>query len=95
MVIQAMCRDYSLRIASERNIRRPVYLIRINKISNHWIKLYMETKAKRLQAALKEGHIPELCNARERWHDRKCSEYCDVADNCPYGRLVKRSHEIA
>ena len=32
MVIQAMCRDYSLRIAAERNIRKPVYLIPINRM---------------------------------------------------------------
>lgn len=55
MKIQAFCRDFSLRIAEERNIKRQVYIININKISDHWIKLYMETKAKRLKEALKKA----------------------------------------
>ena len=95
MKIQAMCRDYSLRIAAERNIRKPVYIIPINKISDHWVKLYMATKAKRLQDALEKGYLPKLCSTKERWHDRKCSEYCSVADNCPYGRLVKQKELAA
>ena len=89
MEIQAMCRDYSLRIAAERNITKPVYIIRINKISDHWIKLYMKTKADLLKDALEKGYLPKLCTAKERWHDRKCAEYCSVAENCPYGKLVK------
>lgn len=55
MKIQAFCRDFSLRIAEERNIRKQVYIININKISDHWIKLYMETKAKRLKEALEKA----------------------------------------
>lgn len=89
MKIQAFCRDFSLRIAEERNIKRQVYIININKISDHWIKLYMETKAKRLKEALKKGYLPQRCTPKERWHDRKCKNYCVVADNCPHGRLVK------
>ena len=95
MVIQALCRDYSLRMASERNITRPLYLIKINRISDRWIKLYMSAKAKRLQKAVKENHLPARCSARERWHDRKCQSYCDVTEYCPYGRLVKRAAERA
>ena len=95
MVIQALCRDYSLRMASERNITRPLYLIKIKRISDHWIKLYMSVKAKRLQKAVKENHLPARCSARERWHDRKCQTYCDVAEFCPYGRLMKRSADRA
>lgn len=89
MKIQAFCRDFSLRIAEERNIKRQVYIININKISDHWIKLYMETKAKRLKEALEKGYLPQRCTPKERWHDRKCKNYCVVADNCPHGRLVK------
>ena len=91
MVIQALCRDYSLRMAAERNITRPLYLIKIDKISDRWVKLYMKVKAKRLEKALKEKHLPEKCSARERWHERKCQSYCNVAEFCPYGRLVKRA----
>ena len=95
MVIQAMCRDYNLRIAAERNIKKPVYLIPINRISDNWIKLYMSTKAKRLKESMDKKYLPQLCNSRERWHDRKCAEYCDVASSCPYGRLVKHNRTAA
>lgn len=91
MEIQAMCRDYSLRIAAERNITKPVYIIHINKISDHWVKLYMKAKAERLKEALAKGYMPPICRTKERWHDRKCSDYCTVADNCPYGRMVKQN----
>ena len=94
MEIQAMCRDYSLKVASERNITKPVYIIHINKISDHWVKLYMETKAKRLKDALAKGYLPKLCSSKERWQDRKCRDYCAVAENCPYGRMIKHSKDI-
>ena len=94
MEIQAMCRDYSLKVASERNITKPVYIIHIKKISDHWVKLYMETKAKRLKDALEKGYLPKLCSSKERWQDRKCIDYCAVAENCPYGRMVKHSKDI-
>ena len=89
MEIQAMCRDYNLRIAEERNIRKPVYVIHINKISDHWIKRYMTAKASKLKLALESNTMPKLCTTKERWNDRKCKESCSVADSCLYGRLVK------
>lgn len=90
MEIQAMCRDYSLRVAAERNIRKPVYVIHINKISDHWIKRYMNAKAKKLNIALEKGIMPELCTVKERWKNRKCMEYCAVAESCTFGRMIKR-----
>lgn len=94
MEIQAMCRDYSLKVASERNITKPVYIIHINKISDYWVKLYMETKAKRLKDTLEKGYLPKLCSSKERWQDRKCRDYCAVAENCPYGRMIKHSKDM-
>ena len=91
MEIQAMCRDFNLRMAAERNITSPIYIIHINKISDHWVKLYMKTKAKRLQKALETGKTSHICSSKERWQDRKCKDYCAVAENCPYGRQFKRA----
>lgn len=88
MEIQAMCRDYGLRIAAERNITRPIYLIPIPRISDHWLRLYMDAKAGRLQAALATHTLPPLCRARERWNDRKCLGYCPVASLCPHGAAL-------
>lgn len=95
MKLQVLCRDYSLRVAVERNIIKPVYVIPINKISDYWVKKYMAVKAKRLQEAFEKGCLPKICSVKERWHDRKCAGYCAVADNCPYGRMVKRSCDRA
>ena len=91
MEIQALCRDFNLRIATERNITSPIYLIHINKISDHWVKLYMKTKAKRLQKALETGKTSHICSDKERWQDRKCKDYCVVAENCPYGKQFKQT----
>ncbi|WP_297570807.1 hypothetical protein [uncultured Anaerovibrio sp.] len=91
MVIQAICRDSSLRIAAERGIDRSVYLIPIKKISDRWLIRYFKHKAKVLKEALASKEIPKVCSARERWHDRKCLDYCDVADYCDYGLAVKQS----
>ena len=93
MEIQAMCRDYSLRIAAERNITRPIYLIPIHRISDHWLKMYMETKSRRLKEALEKRSLPAVCNARERWNDRKCKGYCPVATFCPHGIALLQSDQ--
>ncbi|SCM82571.1 conserved hypothetical protein [uncultured Sporomusa sp.] len=89
MVIQALCRDNSLRIASERGIDQAIYLIAIHPISDHWIQRYMQHKAAALQEALHTGKLPPVCKAKERWHDRKCQAYCQVAEYCPHGQRVK------
>ncbi|MEN6565532.1 MAG: hypothetical protein ABFC57_04465 [Veillonellales bacterium] len=89
MVIQAMCRDSSLRIANERGILQPIYLIPIQPISDRWIHRYMQHKASALTKALATKELPLICTARERWKNRKCLDYCQVADHCPYGCRLK------
>lgn len=88
MVIQAMCRDNSLRIANERGIEQAIYLISVNKISDSWIKRYMQHKAKILQLALENKIMPPVCSVREQWNNRKCSDYCNVAKHCPHGQSL-------
>lgn len=94
MKIQAFCRDFSLRIAAERNIISPLYIININKISDHWIKLYMRTKAERLKQALMTKKMPPVCSSKERWKDRKCIDYCAVAERCEHGIALRRKMEL-
>ena len=96
MYIQAICRDYNLRLASERGIDRHIYLIPIKKISDRWLKRYFAHKAKVLRNSLKNHVLPPVCSSRERWHDRKCRDYCEVAAVCPYGaRLMADAMEKA
>lgn len=94
MQIQALVRDYSTRIAQERNITKPVYIIPINRISNHWLKLYLDTKAKRLQEALATKTLPKPCKPKENWKGRKCLDYCAVINQCPYGLGLKKRSEM-
>ncbi|MDD4599858.1 MAG: hypothetical protein PHQ46_02170 [Negativicutes bacterium] len=89
MVIQALCRDSGLRITAERGIAKNIYLIPIRKISDHWLKRYFTAKAHNLQKALADRIMPHVCKVKERWHDRKCQDYCQVAEHCPHGQTVK------
>ena len=89
MYIQALCRDFNLRIATERGITQSVYIIQINKISDHWLKRYFTRKAKLLRDALETKTLPPVCSVRERWNDRKCLDYCAARENCPYAQKLK------
>lgn len=91
MIIQAFCRDQGLMTAKTRSIEQPAYFIEINKISDRWLKRYIEGKANKLKEALKEHKMPLHCNARERWHDRKCTGYCEVSSFCPYAQSLKKT----
>ena len=88
MVIEALCRDNSLRIAAERGIDQAVYLIPINRISDRWLTRYFAAKAKRLHEAMETKKLPPICSARERWHNRKCLDYCDARQYCPYAQEI-------
>ena len=95
MYIQAICRDASLRIAAERGIDKPVYIIPINKISDHWLNRYFQHKAKLLREAIKSKTLPPVCSFRERWGNRKCLGYCAARENCPYAqRLQSQNKEV-
>ncbi|MBE8951927.1 MAG: hypothetical protein SR1Q7_02140 [Quinella sp. 1Q7] len=95
MYIQALCRDASLRIATERGIDKPVYIIPINKISDHWLNRYFQHKAKILQEAIASKTLPPVCSFRERWGNRKCLGYCAARENCPYAqRLLSQNKEV-
>ncbi|MBO4780386.1 MAG: hypothetical protein J5497_07100 [Selenomonadaceae bacterium] len=95
MVIQALCRDSGLHIASERGIDKSVYIIPINKISDRWLSRYFQHKAKLLRNAIESKTLPPICSFRERWGNRKCLGYCSARENCPYAqRLISRKEVI-
>ena len=86
-VVQSM----SAETASASVIDQVVYLIPIRRIRDDWILRYMQKKAQTLQQALAERRLPPRCSSKERWHDRKCKDYCQVAEHCPYGKVLKIS----
>ena len=93
MYIQVICRDASLRIAAERGIDKTVYIIPINKISNHWLNRYFQHKAKVLQNAIRTKTLPSICSFRERWGNRKCLGYCSARENCPYAQKLQSQNK--
>ena len=93
MVIQALCRDSGLRIAHERGITKSVYIIPINKISDHWLTRYFQHKAKALRDSINSNTLPPVCSFRERWGNRKCLGYCAVRENCPYAQTLTATKE--
>jgi len=93
MVIEALCRDSGLRIAQERGISKSVYIIPINKISDHWLNRYFQHKAKILREAIESKTLPLVCSFRERWGDKKCLGYCAARENCPYAQKLTATKE--
>ena len=93
MFIQAMCRDNNLRIAAERGIDQSVYIIPIKKISNRWMTRYFNKKAQILRESIQNKRLPPICSAKERWNERKCLDYCDAGENCPYGQRLRLERE--
>ena len=93
LYIQAICRDASLRIAAERGIDKPVYIIPINKISDRWLTRYFQHKAKLLRNAIESKKLPPVCSHRERWGNRKCLDYCAARENCPYAQRLNAPKE--
>ena len=94
MYIQAICRDASLRIAAERGITKSVYIIPINKISDHWLNRYFQHKAKVLRDAINSDTFPPVCSFRERWGNRKCLGYCAARENCPYAQKLTAGKKV-
>lgn len=88
LYIQMLIRDYSLKTATDRGIDKPVYLVKINPISEHWLRRWIAEKKRRLESALATGIMPAKCSKRETWNGRKCSDYCAVKDSCMYGKLI-------
>lgn len=82
MYIQLYVRDYSLRSSAERNINKPIYLLKVNKISDRHLKRYFSIKKAAMDKAMDSGVIPGFCRKSETWNGRKCESYCPVSETC-------------
>lgn len=91
MYIQMLIRDYSTGMATQRHIYKPMYKIKLNKISNHWLRLYFQIKRDRLAKALESDNLPTPCSGRETWNGVKCSSFCDINFICPIGQAYLNS----
>ena len=84
MMVQIFVRGGVDKTAKSYGVTEPTYLLEINKISDRWVRLYFETKYKRLMSALEKDEIPPVCPKKDRWNDLRCKEYCSVHEFCPY-----------
>lgn len=82
MVCEIIVRDGNTYMATNRGITENAYLVPVGKISDHWMKLYMEKKSNDLIKAVETGKMPPPCKCRESWHGRKCKDFCPVNKYC-------------
>lgn len=82
MYMQMYVRDYSPKLSAERKIDKPLYLVKVNKISDRWLKRYFMAKKIRLDNALMLNEVPSFCRKSEAWNGRKCQDYCNVFEAC-------------
>lgn len=84
MMVQVFVRGGVDKTAKSYGVTEPTYLIPINPISDKWVRMYFETKYRRLMYAIEHNEMPPVCKENERWNDRRCKDYCEVHEFCPY-----------
>lgn len=80
--VQMLIRGGLDKTAKSYGLDRMSYVIRLNGISERWIRIYMKAKYDKLMKALETKKLPPVC--KDRWNDLKCKEYCSVNEFCPY-----------
>jgi len=94
MVLQAIVRDGGTYLAKKRGLLRNLYLIDVPRLNDGIVTTYFTGKRDALLSALDTGTTPPLCSEEERWQDRKCAEYCHVAEFCDHGQAIRASQAI-
>lgn len=87
MYIFAIVRDFGW-MSKKAGITQPWYWLKVERISDRRLKRYFEAKRRRLQTALDTKTLPPVCPANERWNEKRCKDYCAVAQFCDHGRQV-------
>ena len=82
IMVQMLVRGGLDKTAKSYGLTKMSYPIRLNGVSEHWIRVYMKAKYNRLMYALKHKELPPLC--KNRWNDLRCKDYCGVNEFCPY-----------
>ena len=86
--LQVTVRDGSLFIAKQRGVERNTYRIPVPTMENETVKVYFADKDFLLKQAMESGWSTP-CSPLECWDGIRCERYCDVAEFCPKGILVK------
>lgn len=91
--IQALVRDGNTYIARSRGIIRNVYYFDIPILPDEEVIEYFRQKRNDLLWALRKGKWERPCSTREAWEGLKCERYCEVAEFCPIGKILKKERE--
>ena len=89
MRLQITVRDGGLYIAHNRGVYKNIYKIPVRRVENYNVQAYFQYKSDQLGIALMDNEYDIPCNNQESWGGVRCREYCDVADFCPKGKLIK------
>jgi len=86
-------RDGGTAIAFSRGVRDNIYFSSVPKLDDGKVIAYFEHKRDALIYAVENDIEPEICSQEERWFDRKCEKYCQVAEFCKYAPKKEDSNE--
>lgn len=89
MQLQVTVRDGGLFISEQRGIFRNTYRIPIQRLPDTWVVGFFHTQAERLALALDQNSWSTPCSEKESWDGIRCKNFCDVANYCPKGQLIK------
>jgi hypothetical protein len=88
-------RDGGTYMATGRGIKQNAYLLPVPYLEDNKTLDYFLPKRDALLFALETKTLPPICNIDERWNDKKCLEYCNAREHCPYGQeLLNDKKEV-
>lgn len=86
--LQITVRDGGTQAAFSRGVMENIYYpVDIPMLPNTAVKVYFGDKRSALIRALEDGKT-SICSGEERWQDKRCLDYCDVAEHCTHGQQV-------
>ena len=83
--VEAIVRDGGTRIAYNRGVTEPMYLIPVAILPNAAVLEYFNNKGAALISALLSHRLPPECTDDECWEGKRCRGYCDVWEFCDKG----------
>jgi hypothetical protein len=85
--LQITVRDGGTQAAKSRGIFKNVYYpVDIPFLDKTSVWEQFTVGSRLLVAHVNADEMPPVCTEEERWNDRRCKEYCDVAEFCDYGK---------
>ena len=89
MYLRVLVRDGGLYIAHNRGVYRNTYKIPVKFLDDEEVRVYFKAKDEALMQALAQGSWDVPCTPEESWDGVRCERFCDVAELCSKGKLVK------